>query len=418
MKKIRNMKFMALIMLFMQIFSFSAQALTSGGACALDAETGEVLFEYNADKPLVPASMTKFLTLYITFDKMNEGKFDKNTMITCTKTAADFSRAPGASNIPLNAGTAYSVHELISAAAVPSSCSAAYLLGEYIAGSEEEFVKLMNEYVYNLGLEAYYTDSSGVSIYNRITPRSMAKLGAKFINDYPDILNYTSAPYINFRGKTYKNTNNLLPGRTYEYPGADGLKTGTNGPAGSCLTATAQRDGVRVVAVTMRSVGSSRYTDMHTILNTAFEKEKALRVNILPDTTKMFIDGAEIPSMYSTGETQNTVILAEHLAGYGFDVVYSHEERTVFITRNAKKEITPVSCEEFEEFTSPTIRNSNLKVILTDGDKTLEFGTVYDLSGYAAIPILELCELYDYTWSTPEMSGYFTSKQKTENSQV
>lgn len=409
MKKIRHFKILATVLVLLQFFSVTASALTSGGACAIDAETGDVLFEYNADKPLVPASMTKFLTLYITFDKMNEGLFDKDTLITCTKTAADFSRAPGASNIPLNAGTAYSVHELIGAAAVPSSCSAAYLLGEYIAGSEAEFVKLMNEYVYKLGLEAYYTDSSGVSVYNRITPRSMAKLGVKFVNDYPDILNYTSAPYINFRGKTYKNTNNLLPGRTYAYPGADGLKTGTNGPAGSCLTATAMRDGVRVVAVTMRSSGVNRYTDMHTILNTAFAKAKAMQVKILPDTTRMFIDGAEIPSMYSTGENQNTVILAEHLAGYGFDVAYNHEDRTVYITKNAAKAFSPVNCSEFENFTSPTIRNSNLKVVIMDGDKKLEISTVYDLSGYAAIPVLELTEFYDYTWSTPEMSGYFVS---------
>lgn len=409
MNKIRHFKILATVLVLMQIFSVTASALTSGGACAIDAETGDVLFEYNADKPLVPASMTKFLTLYITYDKMNEGKFDKNTMITCTKTAAAFSRAPGASNIPLNAGTAYSVHELIGAAAVPSSCSAAYLLGEFIAGSEAEFVKLMNEYVYKLGLEAYYTDSSGVSFYNVITPRSMAKLGVKFVNDYPDILNYTSAPYINFRGKNYKNTNNLLPGRTYAYPGADGLKTGTNGPAGSCLTATAVRDGVRVVAVTMRSQGVNRYTDMHTILNSAFAKAKSLQVKILPDTTRMFIDGAEIPSMYSTGENQNTVILAEHLAGYGFDVIYNHQERTVYITKNTQKTISPVNCSEFENFTSPTIRNSNLKVVITDGDKKHEISTVYDLSGYAAIPILELTEFYDYTWSTPDMSGYFVS---------
>ena len=210
-------------------------------------------------------------------------------------------------------------------------------------------------------------------------------------------------------GKNYKNTNNLLPGRTYAYPGADGLKTGTNGPAGSCLTATAVRDGVRVVAVTMRSQGVNRYTDMHTILNSAFAKAKSLQVKILPDTTRMFIDGAEIPSMYSTGENQNTVILAEHLAGYGFDVIYNHQERTVYVTKNTQKTISPVNCSEFENFTSPTIRNSNLKVVISDGDKKHEISTVYDLSGYAAIPILELTEFYDYTWSTPDMSGYFVS---------
>lgn len=397
----------------MQLFSVSAYALTSGGACAIDADTGEVLFEYNADTPLVPASMTKFMTVYITFDKIREGLLTKDTLITCSQEAAKISRDPGASNIPMIAGEQYSVDELIGAALVPSSCSAAYLLGEHIAGSNEEFVKLMNEYVYKLGLEAYYADCMGLSHQNRITPRSMATLGVRFVNDFPEVLEYTSAKFITFRGVRYGNTNALLPGRSYAYPGADGLKTGTSSSAGCCITATAEQDGTRVVAVTMRSLSvPDRYKDIRSILDSAFKKEKSLRTHIRPDTTRIFIDGAEIPSMYADDESRNTVILAEHLSGYGFDVEYNAEERAVYITRNPEKAPVPVDCAQFENFTASVRKNSDLRVIIADGENNLEISMVYDLSGYAAIPLTDLERIYSYTWSTPEMSGYFISKKE------
>ncbi len=415
MKKRKARKiFLIIISLALFVYALPVSAITSRGACAIDVTTGETVYEHNADEPLAPASMTKFMTVYIVFDKMREGNFSKDTLITCSKDAAAFSVKPGASNIPLAANEKYSVDELIGAALVPSACSAAYLMAEYIAGSQEEFVKLMNNYVYKLGLEAYYADSTGLSNSNRISARSMATLAAKAVNEFPEILDYTSRPYITVHGTRYRNTNNLLPGKIYEYKGADGLKTGTTDLAGYCITATAERDGMRVVGVTMKSTSAdSRYTDIHDILNAGFKKADTLRPKVLADTTKIYIDGAEIPSLYANTEQPETVIFAEHLENFGFDINYDAENRIVYLTKNTEKSFSPMDADIYNDYSHSIHQNSSLKVILTDSEKSYEFERVYDLSGYAAIPTAELEGLYEYNWSSEEMSGYFVITDKT-----
>lgn len=387
----------------------SAFAITSKGACAMDVYTEEVLYEYNADEPLAPASMTKVMTAYIIYDYMEQGKFNKTTEVTCSAYAARQSRLSGATNVPLTAGEKYTVDELIAAIMIPSACASCTLMGEFIAGSEAKFADLMNEYVYKLGLEAFYADASGLSNNNRITARSMAKLGARFIRDYPDILTYTSMPSFQFRGKTYHNTNSLLPGKGYEYEGADGLKTGTTTLAGRCLTATAERDGTRIVGVTMRSTSSkARYTDIITILDAGFEEvAKRPKEKIYADTIKIFMGDAEIPSFCHESAEPETVIFAEHLENYGFDIYYDAEQRIVHITRDKQKAVAPLATEPFDNFSSYVTGKSDLRVILNDDGYVYEFDNVYDLSGYAAIPVSEVARMYRYTWNNATTSGHF-----------
>lgn len=387
----------------------SVFALTSKGACAMDVYTGDVLFEYNADEALAPASMTKVMTTYILYDKMNQGAFDKDTEITCSENAARLSRDSVATNVPLVAGEKYTVDELIGAIMIPSACAACTLVGEYISGSEEKFAKLMNQYVYQLGLEAYYDDASGLSDNNRITARSMAKLGARFIRDYPDILNYTSLPSFTFRGRTYSNTNYLLPGNDYTYEGADGLKTGTTTLAGRCLTATAERDGKRIVGVTMRSTSTkARYTDIIAILDAGFSATEAIvQEKVYADTIKMYIDNLEIPSFYYECENPGTLVFAEHLDGYGFDIRYDAAEHTVYVTRDKQKPAAPVDSTAYDDFLAVPREGSNLRVVLNDDGYVYEFTAVYDLSGYAAISVDELENIYRYIWNTETMSGSF-----------
>lgn len=389
----------------------TAMALTSKGACAIDTYSERVLFEHNADEAFAPASMTKVMTVYIIYDKMRQGVFDKNTEIVCSENAARRSKDPEATNVPLIAGEKYTVDELIGAIMIPSACASCTLMGEYISGSEEEFAKLMNNYVYWLGLEAYFDDASGLSDNNRITARSMAKLGARMIKDFPDILNYTSRTYITFRGKKYDNTNELLAGGRYEYSGADGLKTGTTTLAGRCLTATAVRDDRRIVGVTMGSTsGKARYTDIHEILNAGFNSDGIFDEIVCADNTKVFIDGQEIPSLCYTGEKTDTVIFAEHLENYGFNIYYNGQERTVYIVRDKQKDAFPVDAAQFEGYSASVLEGSDLKVILDDDGYLYEFKDVYDLSGYAAISVDELKRMYKYTWDQNTMSGYFKIK--------
>ena len=408
-KRCRRAAFSLIAAILIITQTVSAFALTSKGACAMDVYTGDVLFEYNADEPLAPASMTKVMTTYIVYDKMNQGAFGKNTEITCSENAARLSKDSVATNVPLTAGEKYTVDELIGAMMIPSACAACTLMGEYISGSEEEFAMLMNQYVYMLGLEAYYDDASGLSDNNRITARSMAKLGARFIREYPDILNYTSLPSFTFRGKVYDNTNLLLAGEKYAYEGADGLKTGTTTLAGRCLTATAERDGKRIVGVTMRSTSSTaRYTDIISILDAGFSATEAIvQDRVYADTIKMYIDSMEIPSFYYECENPGTLIFAEHLDGYGFDIQYNAAEHTVYVTRDKQKAAAPVDSAVYADFSAVPREGSNLRVVLNDDGYVYEFSAVYDMSGYAAISVDELANIYRYIWSTETMSGSF-----------
>ena len=390
-----------------------AFALTSSGACAIDASTNQVLFEHNAHLPLTPASMTKVMTAYIIYDKMDQGLFDKSTLITCSKNAATLSMDSDATNVPLVEGEQYSIDELIGAIMLPSACASCTLMGEYISGSEEAFAQLMNEYAASLGLDAYFEDASGLSDNNWITPYSMALLGSKFIQEYPDILNYTSLPYFTFRGKKYNNTNLLLSGKSYEYSGADGLKTGTTTKAGKCLVATAKRDGHRIVGVTMHSTTTkSRYTDITEILNTGFWEIDNRYYSLFADNIKIFIDNAEIPGFHYRGGLGEEIIFAETLANYGFDIHYDGNSRTVYVIRDKQKPISPVPDTLYREYATGQkvasfIKNSDLKVVLDDDGYLYEFEMVLDLGGYAGISVDELKKVYNYQWISADMSGYF-----------
>ena len=403
-----------LAILIVIMSTVNAYALTSKGACAIDAATGQTLYEYNADEALAPASMTKVMTTYIIYDKMREGAFNKYSKVVCTENAAKLSRDSIATNVPLTQGEAYTVGELIGAIMVPSACAACTLMGEYIAGSEAAFATLMNQYVYRLGLEAYYDDASGLSDNNRITARSMATLGARLVNEFPDVLTYTSQHIYYFRGKAYENTNELLTGGSYPYEGADGLKTGTTTLAGRCLTATAVRNGKRIVGVTMRSTSTkSRYTDIHDILNAGFAALDANTDFVTATNIRMYISGAEIPTFYHSGKVVNeAVILAENLENYGFNISYDAASRTVYVTRDKQKEITPIARENFPQCSADgkladVVQGSDLKVVINDDGYLYSLKRVYDLSGYAAISVDELKNIYRYTWNAADMSGHF-----------
>ncbi len=392
-----------LVALLIILQSVGAFALTSKAACAMDVYSGEVLYKYNADEPLAPASMTKVMTAYIIYDKMAQGAFDKSSAVICTENASKLSKDPVATNVPLEAGESYTIDELIGAIMLPSACAACTLVGEYISGSEEEFARLMNQYVYSLGLEAYFDDASGISDNNRIIARSMAKLASQFIRQYPDILNYTSQPSISFRGKTYNNTNYLLSGAKYEYEGADGLKTGTTTLAGKCLTATAVHDYNRIVGVTMRSTTTaSRYTDIHEILDAGFAALSFNENGIYANSSKIFINNIRVPSFYIRADKRGQLILAENLACYGFDVNYNKEDNTLYIVRDKQKPFIPVVSEQFingQRISEVTPKG--IKVVLNDDGYLYTFEQAYELMGYTAISVDELKNIYRFD------NGYF-----------
>lgn len=248
MKKLISV-FAAFVFVVFSVASAFALDLSGGYAIVTDYATGSVIYEKNADVPCVPASMTKVMAMYVFFSEMETHGLSLESPIRISRNVARLSVSSGLSNVKLTEGQTYTVDSLLSAICTASACAAVVALAEAVSGSEKSYVELMNSYVGKLGLSAYYADCYGISQYNRITPRSMAALAKKIIDDFPFVLNYTSKSRINWEGSIIESTNFLLPGLEHAYAGVDGLKTGHTGKAGYCLTATAVKDGRRIISV-------------------------------------------------------------------------------------------------------------------------------------------------------------------------
>ncbi|MBD3110033.1 D-alanyl-D-alanine carboxypeptidase [Bacillus sp. AGMB 02131] len=279
------------------ILDISAEA-----AILLDAETGKILYEKNADKVLGVASMSKMMTEYIVLEAINEGKIKWDQNVQINEYVHNLSKAPGLSNVGLTQGESYTVKELYQAMAIFSGNAATVALAELVSGSEKNFVKLMNEKAAELGMKDYtFVNASGLNNSNLLgvipagsetdenvmSARDTAILAYRLITDFPEVLETSSKPTLKFRdGEEYPNFNWMLPGLIFEYKGVDGLKTGSTDFAGYCFTATAERDGQRYISVVMKSsTKNERFTDTQKILNYAFSNfssEELLKKNYAP----------------------------------------------------------------------------------------------------------------------------------------
>ena len=375
--------------------SIGDQYISSQGAFVMDYETGEELYGYNADVPRASASMAKIMSLYVVFEAIKNGEINYDT-ITKASTETYKITTDGESQAALSTdfNVEYRVDELIDISLIYSACDAVLALAELVSGSEEEFVKRMNETGRKMGLNAQFVDSSGLKP-NMISPRSMAVLAANIIRDYPQVLSISSMPSVEFHGKTYKNTNKLLT----TYPGADGLKTGTTSLAGYCFCGTAQKDGNRIITVTMASSsGSKRFTDTEIMMDFGFSAINEKR-NIYTTSLKATINSVEIPCFYTKEFNGCGVILAEDLANYGYDVYFNSDTQTLYLTYNPEKEFSPIPMdyyhglepnEKFMKFYPKT-----KKVVIKKDELTFEPERVLTLDGYIAVGIDELQRVCD-----------------------
>ncbi|MCL2522208.1 MAG: D-alanyl-D-alanine carboxypeptidase [Erysipelotrichales bacterium] len=222
----------------------------SRSAILIEAETGRVLYRKNDNQRLFPASMTKIATMTLVMEALNSGRINLDTMVTTSKHAASI---PG-STILLDENEQMSVEHLLKGVAIGSGNDAATALAEKIGGSERLFVNMMNDHVKNLGLQnTTFQNPTGLSDRNQFSSaHDMAFLSRNLINNHPEILEYTKIYEDWLRKDTDNpfwlvNTNKLV--RHYE--GIDGLKTGWTEEAGYCLSATIERDGMRLIAVVM-----------------------------------------------------------------------------------------------------------------------------------------------------------------------
>ncbi|MCL2604062.1 MAG: stalk domain-containing protein [Defluviitaleaceae bacterium] len=269
-------------------------------AVVMDFHTGEILYERNMERRHVPASTTKSMTAFITYQEMEAGNLSFDTRIRVSSGAAAFSsdRRQQGSFVPLPAGEYITVEVLLQLLLLPSANAAAVVLAEHISGTEAAFVERMNEVAAELGMYSSFTNSHG-ALPHHTNAYSMAVLVREFISRYPDILRITAMTHMSFNGTRYNNTNFLLT--TVPFAGTDGFKTGTLRQAGWNHSVTAERDGRRIIAVVMNAPdNTARHADARTLLQYGFdelirrETERAERVRIFWDGSLFPLDAAPI----------------------------------------------------------------------------------------------------------------------------
>ncbi|MFD1636012.1 D-alanyl-D-alanine carboxypeptidase family protein [Evansella tamaricis] len=218
-------------------------------AILIERDTGEVLFEKNSKEQLPPASMTKVMTMLLIMEAIDTGKIKWSDKVRTSERAASM----GGSQIFLEPGEEMTVEEMMKGIAIASGNDASVAMAEHLAGSEEQFVNLMNEKAKELGLKnTKFLNSNGLPAENHYSSAEDLALMAKELLKYEEITKYTSLYEDYLREDTEDkfwlvNTNKLVK----FYPGVDGLKTGFTNEAKYCLTASANKDGMRIIAVVM-----------------------------------------------------------------------------------------------------------------------------------------------------------------------
>lgn len=249
--------------------------ITAPSAVLMEASTGQIIYEKDADEQLPPASVTKIMTLLLIFDALDSGQIQLDDKVTTSEYAASM----GGSQVFLEAGETQTVDTLIKCISVASANDACVAMAEYICGNEEEFVARMNQRAKDLGMEnTHFINCNGLDVDGHLTTaRDIAVMSRELITEYPEIYDYCTIWMENITHTTKKgtsefgltNTNKLI--RQYEY--ATGLKTGSTGKAKFCVSATARKDGMDLIAVIMAAPDSkTRMKDAVTLFNYGFGK--------------------------------------------------------------------------------------------------------------------------------------------------
>ena len=240
-------------------------------ALLMDAATGKVLYEKNAHEPLAPASVTKVMTMLLIMEAIDSGKIGWDDMVTASEAAA----AKGGSQIYLKVGETMSVTDMVKSIAVSSANDCACAMAEHLAGSESAFVDRMNSRAAELGMEhTHFVNCTGLdddpqAQQHRTCAYDIALMSRQLLVNHPDIKKFTTIWMDTVRNGTFglANTNKLVR----FYSGATGLKTGFTSGAGYCLAASAQRDGMELIAVVMGAESSGeRFAACKSMLDYGF----------------------------------------------------------------------------------------------------------------------------------------------------
>ncbi|MDD6305387.1 MAG: D-alanyl-D-alanine carboxypeptidase [Clostridiales bacterium] len=250
-------------------------AISAPSALLMEASTGAVIYEKNAHEIRHPASITKIMTLILIFDALEKEQIS----LTDTVAVSEHAASMGGSQVFLEPGETQTVDTMIKCISVASANDACVAMAEFIAGSEEEFVRQMNERAKGLGMnDTTFVNCCGLDVDGHMTSAyDVALMSRELITKYPKIHDYCTIWMENITHTTAKgttefgltNTNKLI--KQYEY--ATGLKTGSTGLAKYCVSATAEKDGMELIAVVMAAPDYKiRFSDAATLLNYGFSK--------------------------------------------------------------------------------------------------------------------------------------------------
>jgi len=348
-----------------------AAQLNPGGKSTLlmDVATGTILHEANAHEPLAPASVTKVMTMLLIMEALDSGKIRWDDMVSASEAAA----AKGGSQVYLKVGETMSVTDMLKSIAVSSANDCACAMAEHIAGSEAAFVDLMNARAKELGMnDTHFVNCTGLddseeAKAHRTSAHDIALMSRQLLKNHPDIKKFTTIWMDSVRDGAFglSNTNKLI--RFYD--GATGLKTGFTSGAGYCLSASAQRDNLELIAVVMGAESSQiRFQACKTMLDHGFANYSL----ITPD----LCDVRDVP--VTLGKTRFVRPTMEPTGG----ILIDKASRSSITMETELEESLPAPVVQGQQVGTMTIKAGNqiLKEIPLVAAQTVErlgFGDIY-----------------------------------------
>lgn len=304
MKKICVALVLSVLLAFVPRFEcLAAPEIQSKSAVLMEASTGQIIYESNSEEQRSPASITKIMTILLTFEALSDERIHLEDAVSVTAHAAGM----GGSQVWLEEGEVQKLETLLKCVIVASANDASVAIAEHIAGSEEEFVAMMNEKAAELGMvNTHFEDCCGLtdSESHYTTAKDVALMSRELITNYPDVFRYTKIWMEDFVHSTAKgestftlsSTNKLLK----QYDWITGLKTGFTNKAMYCVSATGLKNGMELIAVVLGGPDSAtRFQEAATLLNYGYS------------TCKLYVDedALVLPNLKVKGGKEDTVSL-------------------------------------------------------------------------------------------------------------
>ena len=348
----RTVWILVVVALLVGVFPVRASAVDLNvpgkSAFLMDVATGTVLYEHNAHEPLAPASVTKVMTMLLIMEAIDSGKIRWEDTVTTSEAAA----AKGGSQIYLKVGETMEVSDMVKSIAVSSANDCACAMAEHLAGSESAFVDMMNKRAKELGMnDTHFVNCTGLddeesAKEHRTSAHDIAVMSRELLKNHPDIKKFTTIWMDTVRDGAFglSNTNKLV--RFYQ--GATGLKTGFTSGAGYCLSASAQRDGMELIAVVMGcETSQDRFSACKSMLDYGFanfalvspqyEGELTVPVKLGAEDTVTAIPGEEAPMLID--KSQRDMVTTEIMLDESVTAPVSQGQRLGTMTVKAGEQI-------------------------------------------------------------------------------